>query len=54
MMDSPEYVENAIFKIEQYQKYGYFPGINLILTHETSRVPLNTKVIEQIIELYLL
>lgn len=41
MMSNPEYAEKAINKISLYEKNGYYPGINLLLTFETERQPLN-------------
>ena len=34
MMDSPEYVEKAVAKINTYQKSGIFPGKELLLSFE--------------------
>lgn len=48
MMDDPEYAQNAVSKIQDYQKQGYFPGKNLITTFETKTTPISTKQIEQI------
>ena len=53
MMDNPEYTETALQKIETYQKNDIFPGDRLILTHETSRHPLNSRIIEKMIFQYL-
>lgn len=53
MMDHPEYVENAIQKIASYEKNGFFPGENLILTYETLKTPINQKVIRTLIGRYL-
>ena len=48
MMDDPTYAQNAVSKIQDYQKQGYFPGKNLITTFETKTAPISTKQIEQI------
>ncbi len=53
MMDDPEYAEKAVRKINLYQRNGYFPGENLILTYETSVTPVNTQDLKRIIEYYL-
>ena len=53
MMDEPNYVENAITKINQYIKQGIYPGEKLILTYETKNNPLNLKIVKQMIEHYL-
>ena len=54
MMDDPDYSERALCRIEQYESDGYFPGEQLIITHETSMHPLNTKLINKLIKRYLL
>ena len=41
-------------KITNYEKNDIFPGDKLILTHETSRYPINSKIIAKIIQKYLL
>lgn len=53
MMDDTEYVENAIRRIEAYEKNNIFPGENLILTYETVRHPISPRIIEQMIQRYL-
>ncbi len=53
MMDDPEYAEKAVRKTNLYQRNGYFPGENLILTYETSVTPVNTQDLKRIIEYYL-
>lgn len=52
LMDNEEYSKNAVKKIAAYQKKGYFPGKNLILTFETQEVPLSSKTVEEIIKQY--
>lgn len=53
IMDDPEYAQNAVSKIQDYQKHGYFSGKNLIATFETKNTPISTKQIEQIAREYL-
>lgn len=53
-MDDTDYVEKNLNKITNYEKNNIFPGDRLILTHETSRCPINSKIIEKIIHTYLL
>lgn len=43
MMDDAVYWENAIRKIERYQKNGIFLGINLIVTFEGRNTSLNVR-----------
>lgn len=54
MMDTKEYLENAIGKIKAYNENNFFVGKNLIITMETSTIPINTHQIEQMIEAYLM
>lgn len=54
MMDNPDYCDKAIKKIHLYEKNHIFPGRQLILTYETGKTPLNTRIIEGIIKEYLL
>lgn len=53
MLDKPEYLEEALKKIEAYIANGYIPGINLILTFESSNHPLDLKTVETLIAKYL-
>lgn len=50
MMDSPNYCEKAINKINDYVKSGFCLGKNLIVTFETSQHPLDMKVVERMIK----
>lgn len=52
-MDDSEYVNNALRRIEAYEKNGIWPGKNLILTYETLEHPINLKNVEQMIHVYL-
>ena len=54
MMDDPVYANNAIKKIEAYEKNGIFPGERLILTFETGQASLNNEIIELMTDRYLL
>ena len=53
MMDDPEYCEHALGRINAYEMEGIFPGDGLILTHETGKMPINSKMIEKMIVQYL-
>lgn len=53
MMDNAMYYENAMFKLDTYEKNDILLGKNLILLHETSSSPLNTNVVKKYIENYL-
>lgn len=54
MMDNQDYVEENVAKINAYEKNGYYPGKNLILTFETKGNPFDTRKIEDIAKQYLL
>lgn len=54
LMDDHDYREKNFNKIVYYESNGYFPGDRLILTFETARQPLTTKMIEMMINKYLL
>ena len=53
MMDNPVYAEKAVNKIHTYEQNGMFQGEDLLVTYETSKNPLNQKVIMRMIQRYL-
>jgi hypothetical protein len=53
-MDNPDYTEGMTQRIADYSKIGIIPGKNLILSLETAKTPLETKVVEDLIGAYLL
>lgn len=52
-MDEPEYVEHALRKIEEYEKNDIILGKNLIVTFETINSPLDIRLVEKKIDIYL-
>ena len=54
MMDDPDYVAKALKKIERYIKTGFFPFEKLLISHETKSSPLDMKLVEYIIQRFLL
>ena len=54
LMDDANYATNAAGKLRLYAENGIFPGRNLIITMETQKEPLNTKLLEKIIREFLL
>lgn len=52
-MDDPAYAKSAVRKIDTYQKNGIYPGENLILTFETSDMPLGTRTIQEMVRRFL-
>ena len=53
-MDDPDYARKNTFRLNMYEKNGLFHGDSLITTRETSTLPLDTKLLERIIDHYLL
>lgn len=51
-MNDDTYAKNAYWKIDLYQKNGYFPQDNLILTFEDKEHPLTNRVIFSKIQYY--
>lgn len=54
MMDKPEYAKSAVKKIASYQRNGIHLGERLILTFETELTVLNSQIVEELVEKYLL
>lgn len=52
MMDEPSYIKNVAAKLQLYSLHGIIPGIHLITTYETKEDPLNTEMVEKIVEYY--
>lgn len=54
MMDNANYSKNAISKLQLYVSNGIIPSIQLITTYETKEKPLNTEMIQKIVDYYFL
>lgn len=52
LMDSSAYAQNAYSKLQLYTAHNIIPTIHLITTFETKEHPLNSKIIENIIQQY--
>ncbi len=52
MMDDIIYCQKAVKKLRLYEAYKIFPGINLIITMETSNTPITQVVIRNMIKTY--
>ncbi|MBE5927184.1 MAG: hypothetical protein E7270_09510 [Lachnospiraceae bacterium] len=50
MMDDSKYVESAMDRIKNYEENGIYLGKELYITYETSRRPLNTKVLDDFLK----
>ena len=53
-MDDPGYSEHNLNKLLAYEKDGIFPGTDLIITHETSKNPVDTRLLVAVAKHYLL
>ena len=53
MMDDIGYARENVDKVSRYEQAGYMPGKNYILTMETSKSPISTRVVRANIEQYL-
>lgn len=53
MMDKMSYYENALQKLDIYEKNNMLVGVDLIILHETSAIPLNINSLRKYIERYL-
>ena len=54
MMDKPEYATKAVKKLNSYQMNGILPGERLILTFETEQDVLNSKIVSDLVDKYLI
>lgn len=54
MMDAYEYASSAVEKFNAYENAGFYPGDNLIISMETSGLPLSSKQAEKIARHYLI
>lgn len=54
MMDDPLYAQNAVRKIQAYEENDIYPGERLILTFETGKIVLDTRIVEKLVCRYLL
>ena len=50
MMDDSSYVEHMIYKLNTYERNGIYLGVNLFITYETSKKPLNTRMLNEFIK----
>ena len=45
-MDDEEYVDSVMYKLSTYEKNRIYLGVNLFITQETSKNPLNTRALD--------
>jgi hypothetical protein len=53
MMDQAEYCKKALSRMEVYEKNGLMPGKGLLLTHETKDHPIQTGIVVNMINRFL-
>ena len=54
MMDNPLYLKNTLSKLDIYEKNNILIGRDVILLHESSYRPLNTRAIADYINEFLM
>lgn len=52
MMDDPNYNTRALKKLNLYQRCGYIQGVNLIVTFESTQVPLDLTSLDKMLSTY--
>ena len=50
MMDDLDYVRNVMRKLNTYEKNGIYIGVNLFVTYESVKYPLNTKGLDGLLK----
>lgn len=53
-LDDPDYADNTAVKLNNYLSNGYYPGINMILTWETSRTPIKPELVRDLISIFIM
>ena len=53
MMDNPSYYNNVLTKLDVYERNGLLIGRDVILLHESSLRPLNTRIITDYVQEFL-
>lgn len=48
-MDDSNYVDSVMYKLGTYEKNGIYLGVNLFVTHETGKNPLNTRALDKML-----
>lgn len=49
-MDDYDYAETTINKLNTYEKNGIYIGVNLFITYETSKKPLNARALDRLLK----
>ena len=53
-LDDPDYANNTTIKLNNYLAHGYYPGVNLLLSWETSKAPLKMELVRDMMDKFLL
>lgn len=48
LMDNADYVDSVMYKLRTYERNGIFLGVNLFITYETSKNPLNARMLNEL------
>ncbi len=49
LMDDADYVNTVLRKLDTYERNGFYLGVNLFFTYETSKRPLNTVSLDRLL-----
>jgi hypothetical protein len=52
MLDKPEYVDRNLRKFRDYESSGICLGRDMLVTYESSKMPLNSKIIDDFIRIH--
>ena len=50
MLDDAEYLESMVYKLNTYERNQIYPGVNLFMTHETGRTPINVRALDDMLK----
>jgi len=50
MMSDEKYVDRTMNKLALYERNGIYPGVNLFMTFETGKRPLNTRALDDLLK----
>lgn len=50
MMDDADYVGIVMHKLSTYERSGIYLGVNLFITYETAKTPLNTRSLDGLLQ----
>lgn len=49
-MDDENYIRTAMYKLSTYEKNNIYLGVNLFVSHETRKNPLNTRTLDGLLK----